>query len=193
MYLLLSCKVCYWVFPPNTPRYFCDCSCFAIIILDDFSTLPSVSLKARQACSFIVCWTAGLDAEHTRQHLYTLASIGPVVAGSPGASIVQGLKPATNETVLVKKRFSPFFGTHLDLLLRRCTFRNARFVPSTHLSNKFASKTAQCRVQRVLCVRLSLIREYRSTKVSSTLLCHASHQYRECHRYACPGEHRLHG
>ena len=39
---------------------------------------------------------------------------------TPGAELVQGLQPGPREPVIIKKRFSPFFGTHLDLLLRRC-------------------------------------------------------------------------
>jgi nicotinamidase-related amidase len=42
-----------------------------------------------------------------------------VVAGTPGAEIVEALKPAADEPVIVKKRFSAFLKTELDLLLRR--------------------------------------------------------------------------
>lgn len=40
------------------------------------------------------------------------------VAGSPGAALVEGLAVADGERVLIKQRFSAFFQTELDLVLR---------------------------------------------------------------------------
>jgi nicotinamidase-related amidase len=44
---------------------------------------------------------------------------GATVEGSQGASLVAGLVPAPGDLVLPKYRFSAFFHTHLDLILRR--------------------------------------------------------------------------
>jgi hypothetical protein len=63
---------------------------------------------------------AGLDVEHTRQHLYRGPGTGATVAGTPGAALVEGLQTQHGEHVIIKKRFSPFFQTHLDMVLRRC-------------------------------------------------------------------------
>lgn len=41
------------------------------------------------------------------------------MAGTPGAALVAGLAVGEGERVLVKKRFSAFFATDLDLILRR--------------------------------------------------------------------------
>jgi nicotinamidase-related amidase len=105
--------------------------------------LPSHSLH------IIMCHTAGLDAEHTRQHLYQGPNLGPVVSGSSGANIVDGLEPDANETILVKKRFSPFFGTHLDVLLRRCVIGAAACASGAHRlgvagKNSYAEVCKEC-------------------------------------------------
>jgi nicotinamidase-related amidase len=42
-----------------------------------------------------------------------------VVEGTPGAEIVDDLKPKENEYVIIKSRWSGFFRTSLDLLLNR--------------------------------------------------------------------------
>ena len=60
--------------------------------------------------------------EHTRQHLYRGPGTGATVVGTTGARLVEGLGAEEGEPVVVKKRFSGFFQTHLDMLLRRCAF-----------------------------------------------------------------------
>jgi nicotinamidase-related amidase len=62
---------------------------------------------------------AGDDVEVTRQHLYLKGREGAVIAGSFGSKLVEGLHMLDCEQVVVKKRFSAFFQTHLDLMLRR--------------------------------------------------------------------------
>ncbi|MEM6392114.1 MAG: cysteine hydrolase [Planctomycetota bacterium] len=42
-----------------------------------------------------------------------------VVAGTPGASLLPELKAGLSDTYVVKKRYSAFFGTHLDKLFAR--------------------------------------------------------------------------
>eukprot|EP00892_Ulva_mutabilis_P004760 jgi/Ulvmu1/2656/UM014_0110.1 len=65
----------------------------------------------------------GVDVEHTRQHLYQDGK-GPTLRGSAGAQIVEELQPLQDEIVIVKKRFSAFFNTSLDSILRRKGIRH---------------------------------------------------------------------
>jgi nicotinamidase-related amidase len=60
----------------------------------------------------------GSDIEISRRDAFMT---GPkyVVPGSHGAQIVDELRPAEDEYVIIKPRFSAFFGTELDLILRR--------------------------------------------------------------------------
>lgn len=60
----------------------------------------------------------GHDAEAFRRHLYGQGR-GICVAGTPGAEIVEGLAPLPGEALIAKRRFSAFFGTDFDELLRR--------------------------------------------------------------------------
>ncbi len=60
----------------------------------------------------------GRDVEHFRRHLYDGKS-GPTSKGTEGAALVDDLIPLPGEHVLVKSRFSAFFATNLDLVLRR--------------------------------------------------------------------------
>lgn len=59
----------------------------------------------------------GGDAEIFRRHLYAQGR-GICVEGSPGADIVEGLAPRPGEGIIVKRRFSAFFGTDFDERLR---------------------------------------------------------------------------
>ncbi|MGI9953085.1 isochorismatase family cysteine hydrolase [Moorellaceae bacterium AZ2] len=60
----------------------------------------------------------GSDVEITRYEAFIKAG-GAVVAGSKGAEIIEELKPLQGEYIIVKRRWSAFFQTELDLLLRR--------------------------------------------------------------------------
>lgn len=62
---------------------------------------------------------SGRDVELFRTHLYGGETVGPTVKGTPGAALVEGLEPLPQECVLVKYRFSAFFDTNLDRVLRR--------------------------------------------------------------------------
>jgi nicotinamidase-related amidase len=59
----------------------------------------------------------GSDVEITR--LQEFMNKPFVVAGTSGCDIVNGLQPLTGEFRIVKKRFSAFMNTELDLILRR--------------------------------------------------------------------------
>jgi len=61
---------------------------------------------------------SGVDVDLSRLTLF--ADSGSfLVAGTPGASEVSPLEPASTDLVLAKTRWSAFFATDLDLLLRR--------------------------------------------------------------------------
>ena len=60
----------------------------------------------------------GSDVEIGRTRLFTEGP-GVCVPGTPGARIIDELTPLPQETILRKLRFSAFFQTGLDMLLRR--------------------------------------------------------------------------
>ncbi len=60
----------------------------------------------------------GHDAEAFRRALYAQGR-GICVEGTPGADIVPELAPLPGEDIVVKRRFSAFYGTDFDERLRR--------------------------------------------------------------------------
>ncbi len=60
----------------------------------------------------------GSDIEITRREAF-MAGPTYIVPGTHGAQIVDELQPAEDEYVIIKARFSAFFATELDLILRR--------------------------------------------------------------------------
>lgn len=64
----------------------------------------------------------GSDVEAFRMPLYRQGR-GACVSGTAGASIVAPLSPLPGETIIRKRRFSAFFHTELDLILRRLGVR----------------------------------------------------------------------
>ncbi len=60
----------------------------------------------------------GTDVERTRLQAF-LEKGGAFVEGTKGAQIIDGLRPLKGEYIVVKRRWSAFFQTELDLLLRR--------------------------------------------------------------------------
>ncbi|KAF3783977.1 putative inactive nicotinamidase [Nymphaea thermarum] len=60
----------------------------------------------------------GRDVEIFRRHLYGDGKEKPVSKGSKGAELVDGLTIEERDYKLVKTRFSAFFATHLDGLLK---------------------------------------------------------------------------
>lgn len=61
---------------------------------------------------------SGVDIDKPRLSIFR-SSKGLLVEGTEGTNIVKELQPISSELVVVKKRFSAFFHTELDLLLRR--------------------------------------------------------------------------
>lgn len=58
----------------------------------------------------------GIDVDRSRRELFARS---PFLVASPGASLVDGLEIADGDYVVTKRRWSAFFATDLDLLLRR--------------------------------------------------------------------------
>src|SRR3569833_2354034 len=58
----------------------------------------------------------GVDVDHTRSDLFERY---PFLVTSPGADLVEGLSIAPSDVVVFKRRWSAFFATDLDLVLRR--------------------------------------------------------------------------
>ncbi|KXZ55555.1 hypothetical protein GPECTOR_2g1104 [Gonium pectorale] len=84
---------------------------------------------------------SGVDVEYTRAHLFKDGGAGSTVPGTKGAELVEGLEVRQGELVIVKKRFSAFLHTHLDLVLRRLRIR----------------RVALCGVQTPNCVRATAV------------------------------------
>ncbi|KAJ1690840.1 hypothetical protein LUZ63_014995 [Rhynchospora breviuscula] len=60
---------------------------------------------------------SGKDVELFRRHHYSNGK-GPTMKGAKGAELVDGLKIRDGDYKLVKTRFSAFFNTHLDAVLK---------------------------------------------------------------------------
>lgn len=60
---------------------------------------------------------SGLDAEMSRRHLFQSGKAF-CAPGTKGAEVVAGLEPKLQDLLVYKTRFSAFFATNLDLLLR---------------------------------------------------------------------------
>ncbi|XP_042496300.1 probable inactive nicotinamidase At3g16190 isoform X2 [Macadamia integrifolia] len=61
----------------------------------------------------------GRDVELYSQRMYGTGKTGPLVKGSVGGELVDGLEIHEGEYKLVKTRFSAFFATHLHYFLQR--------------------------------------------------------------------------
>jgi nicotinamidase-related amidase len=61
---------------------------------------------------------AGVDVELFREQMFRQGK-SSTVRGTHGAELVEGLAVQPGELVVSKKRFSAFFNTNLDALLRR--------------------------------------------------------------------------
>ena len=64
---------------------------------------------------------SGLDIERTRVHLFANGPerSGATLAGTEGAKLVAPLTVGPTDHVVIKRRFSAFFQTTLDMMLRR--------------------------------------------------------------------------
>lgn len=82
-------------------------------ILNKFreKNLPRIFVKREHRKSAI-------DIDSTRKNLFLKKGLF-LIENEHGSEIVEELKPTNDEIIVIKRRFSAFFGTELDLLLRR--------------------------------------------------------------------------
>uniref|UniRef100_A0A0D3F3K5 Isochorismatase-like domain-containing protein n=1 Tax=Oryza barthii TaxID=65489 RepID=A0A0D3F3K5_9ORYZ len=91
-------------------------------------TVTEAVAVARQRGIFIV-WVvrehdpSGRDVELFRRHFYSSGK-GLGVEGSKGAELADGLTIKDGDYKLVKTRFSAFFATHLDSVLKTSGIKN---------------------------------------------------------------------
>lgn len=62
--------------------------------------------------------------EVTRKHLFENGGVGSCVRGTEGAKLVAPLEVQAGDHYIVKRRWSGFFQTHLDQVLRRLGVTN---------------------------------------------------------------------
>ena len=76
---------------------------------------------------------SGIDAESFRRHFF-LEGKPFCIAGTFGAAIPDAIKPKEGDIQITKHRFSAFFGTDLDLILRGLGAKNV-FITGTQYPN----------------------------------------------------------
>lgn len=87
------------------------------------------AINAARKRRFLIVWVVrehdplGRDVELFRRHLYSTGN-GPTTLGSKGSELFNGLEPKQGDIKLVKTRFSAFFDTHLDSLLKSNGIKN---------------------------------------------------------------------
>jgi nicotinamidase-related amidase len=110
---------------------FVDPATSSAALLAGEAILPTVTAAvavARQRGIFIV-WVvrehdpSGRDVELFRRHFYSSGK-GLGVEGSKGAELADGLTIKDGDYKLVKTRFSAFFATHLDSVLKTSGIKN---------------------------------------------------------------------
>ena len=90
-----------------------------------YATMPAISkfLEYGRSKDWAIIYIyrihrpSGIDAELFRRHFFIDAH--PLcIAGTPGAAIPDEIKPKHGDIIITKQRFSAFFQTDLDLVLR---------------------------------------------------------------------------
>ncbi|KAL6629543.1 hypothetical protein ACP70R_029308 [Stipagrostis hirtigluma subsp. patula] len=112
-------------------KEFVDPATSSLALLAGEAILPAVAeavAVARERGIFVV-WVvrehepSGRDVELFRRHFYSSGK-GPAVKGSRGAELADGLAIEAGEYKLVKTRFSSFFATPLDSVLKASGIKN---------------------------------------------------------------------
>ncbi|XP_078176757.1 putative inactive nicotinamidase At3g16190 [Carex rostrata] len=113
----------------STPCKWDETALLVIDMQNDFllakAVVPSVAkvVSLARERGILVIWVVrehdplGRDVELFRRHLYSNGK-GLTMKGAKGAELVEGLKIREGEYKLVKTRFSAFFNTNLDALLK---------------------------------------------------------------------------
>ncbi len=66
---------------------------------------------------------SGIDIDKTRIKIFK-KSKGLILENDKSSEIIDDLKPLKDEIIVIKRRWSSFFGTELDILLRRLKIKN---------------------------------------------------------------------
>ncbi len=66
---------------------------------------------------------SGIDIDKTRVEIFK-KSKGLILENDKSSEIIDDLKPLKDEIIVIKRRWSSFFGTELDMLLRRLNIKN---------------------------------------------------------------------
>ena len=66
---------------------------------------------------------SGIDIDKTRVEFFK-KSKGLILENDKSSEIIDDLKPLKDEIIVIKRRWSSFFGTELDILLRRLNINN---------------------------------------------------------------------
>lgn len=115
-----------------------DCAILVVDMLNDF-VLPDSPLRVEGAYATLPAirkfldygrrnnWAiiyvnrshraSGVDAEMTRRHFFEEGHLF-CVPGTKGAEVVETIKPHADDILVTKHRFSAFFATDLDIVLR---------------------------------------------------------------------------
>lgn len=119
-----------WVLP-SSPQH----------VAGAYATLPAISkfLDYGRANDWAVIYVyrihrpSGIDAELFRRHFFEEGK--PFcIAGTPGAAIPDAIAPKEGDIKITKQRFSAFFGTDLDIILRGLGAKNV-YVTGTQYPN----------------------------------------------------------
>ncbi|MGB9749321.1 MAG: cysteine hydrolase family protein [Caldisericia bacterium] len=66
---------------------------------------------------------SGVDIDKTRIKIFK-ENRGIIIENDGSSEIIKELKPKSDEIIVIKRRWSAFFGTELDLILRRLNIKN---------------------------------------------------------------------
>ena len=106
-----------------------------------YATLPAIAhmLEFARANGWAVVYAlrlhrpSGIDAELFRRHFFAEGT--PLcVPGTPGAEVADAIKPQPGDITISKHRFSAFFASDLDLVLRGLGVKNL-YIAGTQYPN----------------------------------------------------------
>ncbi len=131
-----------------------------IDMLNDF-VLPGAPLEVPDTRAIIPVIRSEIDKAHSVEHpvVYICDAHDPddrefrkfqwpahAVKGTPGAQIVEQLKPASRDIIIRKKTYSGFYGTTLDATLRQLGVDSLRLTGDvTHICILFTASDAVLR------------------------------------------------
>lgn len=114
------------------------------------ATIPAIAefLKYGRAKSWQIIYVnrlhlpSGVDAEMSRRDLFRKGKAF-CLPGTKGAMVVEELQPGENDLIVYKTRFSAFFATNLDLLLRGLGIKQV-YICGTQYPNCIRASAVDC-------------------------------------------------